>query len=49
MIKEYSKALVRSSSECGKDERSSTLKRVCILAGSGGFKISFLGNDGEMR
>lgn len=35
-------ALVRSSSEWGKDEMSSTLKRVCILAGSGGFKISFL-------
>ena len=33
---------VRSSSEWGKDEMSSTLKRVCILAGSGGFKISFL-------
>ena len=42
MRKSSRKAQLRTSSEWGKDAISSTLKRVCILAASGGFKISFL-------
>ena len=42
MRKSSRKAQLRTSSAWGKDAISSTLKRVCILAASGGFKISFL-------